>query len=71
MYSVKEAPMSEFGQIVCECDTDTPCCVALDAEPIDEQRSTDLAAGFKALGDPHRIAIVQPGSDTWPPCRRH
>jgi len=50
--------MSKLGQIVCECDTDTPCCVALDAEPIDELRSTDLAAGFKALGDPHRVAII-------------
>lgn len=50
--------MSKLGQIVCECDTDTPCCVALDAEPIDPQRSTDLADGFKALGDPHRMAII-------------
>lgn len=50
--------MSKLGQIVCECDTDTPCCVALDAEPIDARRSTDLADGFKALGDPHRVAIM-------------
>ena len=50
--------MSKLGQIVCECETDTPCCIALDAEPIDPERSTDLAAGFKALGDPHRVAII-------------
>ena len=50
--------MAKLGQIVCECDTDTPCCVALDAEPVDPERSTDLAAGFKALGDAHRVAII-------------
>ena len=50
--------MSKLGQSVCECDTETPCCVALDAEPIDATKSMDLAEAFKALGDPHRVAII-------------
>jgi ArsR family transcriptional regulator len=27
-------------------------------DPIDEDVSDDLAAGFKALGDPHRVAVI-------------
>ncbi|MFQ5967927.1 MAG: ArsR/SmtB family transcription factor [Acidimicrobiia bacterium] len=50
--------MSKVGQITCECETTTACCVALEAEPIDEPVAEDLAAGFKALGDPYRVAIV-------------
>ncbi len=50
--------MSDTGQIACECDTATACCVALEVEPIDTSVSQGLASGFKALGDPHRIAII-------------
>lgn len=50
--------MSELGQITCECETTTACCVALEAEPVDQTVAEDLAAGFKALGDPYRVAIV-------------
>jgi ArsR family transcriptional regulator len=32
--------------------------VALQTEPIDESNSADLSAGFKALGDPHRVAVI-------------
>jgi len=27
-------------------------------EPLNTEQGTDLAAGFKALGDPHRVAIL-------------
>lgn len=50
--------MSELGQISCECETTTACCVALESEPIESPAAEVLAAGFKALGDPHRVAIV-------------
>lgn len=50
--------MSEVGQITCECETETACCVALEAEPIDQPAAEDLAVGFKALGDPYRVVIV-------------
>ncbi len=50
--------MSDTGQIGCECGSDTACCVALREEPISHQTSEDLATGFKALGDPHRVAVI-------------
>ena len=50
--------MSKTRQIVCTCTTETAFCVALQTEPIDENISADLSAGFKALGDPHRVAVV-------------
>ncbi len=50
--------MSETRQTTCECDTDTASCAALRVEPIDRDRSADLAVGFKALGDPHRMAVI-------------
>ncbi len=34
------------------------CCVALTAEPLAEADARQLAGGFRALGDPHRINIV-------------
>jgi ArsR family transcriptional regulator len=27
-------------------------------DPIDQELSDDLATGFKALGDPHRVAVI-------------
>ncbi len=50
--------MSDTGQIGCECGNDTASCLALQTEPINHQTSQDLATGFKALGDPHRVAIL-------------
>lgn len=50
--------MSGLGQISCECETTTACCVAIEAEPIDRAAAEDLAAGLKSLGDPYRVAIV-------------
>lgn len=50
--------MSKLNQIRCECDTVESCCVALNAEPIDEIQAEDLARGFNALGDPYRVAIM-------------
>ncbi len=55
---MKENEVSKTRQIVCTCTTETACCVALQKEPIDENISADLSAGFKALGDPHRVAVV-------------
>ncbi len=50
--------MSDTGQIGCECGSDNACCAALQEEPISHQTSQDLATGFKALGDPHRVAVI-------------
>ncbi len=50
--------MSDTGQIGCECGTDSACCAGLQEEPINHETSQDLATGFKALGDPHRVAIL-------------
>jgi len=50
--------MSDRGQIGCECGSDSACCAALQEEPINHQTSQDLATGFKALGDPHRVAVL-------------
>lgn len=50
--------MPERGQIVCDCSTETACCVALLTDPIDQELTDDLATGFKALGDPHRVAVI-------------
>ncbi len=55
---MKKNEVSKTRQIVCTCTTETACCVALQTEPIDENNSADLSAGFKALGDPHRVAVV-------------
>ncbi len=50
--------MPDGRQITCTCETSSACCDALLREPIDQDVSEDLAAGFKALGDPHRMAVV-------------
>jgi ArsR family transcriptional regulator len=34
------------------------CCVALEVHPLPIDVADELAVGFKALGDPHRVAIV-------------
>lgn len=34
------------------------CCNAAEGEPLDPTVAGDLAVGFKALGDPHRVAVV-------------
>ena len=50
--------MPKLEQIVCECETKTACCTALDTQPIDTVQAEDLAEAFHALGDPYRMAIV-------------
>ncbi len=50
--------MSDTGQIGCECGTDSACCAGLQEEPINHETSQDLATGFKALGDPHRVGVI-------------
>jgi len=45
--------------MTCECtDADGAACQPLRIEPLDTEQGRDLAAGFKALGDPHRVAIL-------------
>jgi ArsR family transcriptional regulator len=45
--------------MICSCvEIDGAVCAPLRVEPFDAERSADLAAGFKALGDPHRVAIL-------------
>ncbi len=34
------------------------CCNPADGAPLDAVAAADLAAGFKALGDPHRVAVI-------------
>lgn len=34
------------------------CCNPADGEPLASEVVEDLAVGFKALGDPHRVAVV-------------
>ncbi len=34
------------------------CCNSAGGEPLDATAAAELAAGFKALGDPHRVAVV-------------
>lgn len=34
------------------------CCNPADGPPLDPQVIDDLAVGFKALGDPHRVAVI-------------
>ncbi len=41
-----------------ESRSDQACCVAFDVEPLEEAFVEDLAAGYKALGDPHRMSIL-------------
>jgi ArsR family transcriptional regulator, arsenate/arsenite/antimonite-responsive transcriptional repressor len=49
----------ESEQMMCTCvDADGAVCVRLRVEPFDVDRAADLAGGFKALGDPHRVAIL-------------
>lgn len=50
--------MPKLEQIICECETKTPCCRALNTRPIDTVQAEDLAEAFHALGDPYRMAIV-------------
>lgn len=50
--------MPKLEQIVCECETKTASCTALNTEPIDTVQAEDLAEAFHALGDPYRMAIV-------------
>ena len=51
--------MTDSGQMTCECtDVHGAACQPLRVEPLDNARGVDLAAGFKALGDPHRVAIL-------------
>ena len=35
-----------------------PCCAGFETDPLSDEVVEDLADGFKALGDPHRILIV-------------
>lgn len=40
-------------------DERTPaCCDPADGGPIETEIAEDLAVGFKALGDPHRVAVI-------------
>ena len=50
--------MSDTGQIGSEGGSVSACCVALQVDPINHRTSQDLATGFKALGDPHRVAVL-------------
>ncbi len=51
--------MTDTRQMICSCESpDGAICAPLRVQPYDEARGADLAAGFKALGDPHRVAIV-------------
>jgi ArsR family transcriptional regulator len=34
------------------------CCELADGEPLDPAAAEDLSVGFKALGDSHRVAVV-------------
>ncbi len=55
----RRVKVSDSGQMTCECtDVDGAACQPLRVEPLDTGRGVDLAAGFKALGDPHRVAIL-------------
>jgi ArsR family transcriptional regulator, arsenate/arsenite/antimonite-responsive transcriptional repressor len=38
-------------------DTDA-CCTPMVSEPLSPERAVDLAAGFKALGDPIRLRLL-------------
>lgn len=51
--------MTKSGQSGCVCgDPDGVVCGPLQVDPLDAERETMLAAGFKALGDPNRVAIL-------------
>ena len=51
--------MTVSGQMTCVCvDPNDGVCEPLRVDPFDAARGADLAAGFKALGDPHRVAIL-------------
>lgn len=51
--------MSKSGHMACVCiDPDGAVCTPLRVEPLDGAMGTDIATGFKALGDPHRVAIL-------------
>lgn len=45
--------------MICRCvDAEGAVCAPLRVEPVHSEKGADLAAGFKALGDPHRMAIL-------------
>jgi ArsR family transcriptional regulator, arsenate/arsenite/antimonite-responsive transcriptional repressor len=50
--------MSQPRHMACRCTSDTANCAALRVDPIDTKRSETLAAGFKALGDAHRMGVL-------------
>ncbi len=51
--------MTETRQMTCSCThPDGAVCKPLGVEPLDAELGISIAAGFKALGDPHRIAIL-------------
>ncbi|MFF3822082.1 ArsR/SmtB family transcription factor [Streptomyces bluensis] len=39
-------------------DQDATCCPGLAAAPLDDERATELARVFKALGDPVRLRLL-------------
>lgn len=52
--------MTDSRQMICSCvDADGAVCAPLRVAPVDAARSADLAVGYKALGDPHRVAILE------------
>ena len=59
MYSSIGTEMAKTRQITCSCaQPDGAVCEPLLVEPLDAEHGTSIAAGFKALGDPHRVAIL-------------
>ena len=55
----KRVEVTESGQATCEClDPDRAVCEPLRVHPLDAEPAAKMAAGFKALGDPNRVAIL-------------
>lgn len=51
--------MADSRQMICSCvDADGAVCAPLRVEPLDAAKGADLAAGYKALGDSQRVAIL-------------
>jgi len=51
--------MTGSGQLTCTCaDPDGVVCEPLRVKPLGTEHGETLAKGFKALGDPHRVAIL-------------
>ena len=51
--------VTDSGQMICSCvDPGGAVCTPLRVERLDAEASASLAAGFKALGDPHRVTIL-------------